>query len=540
MPVLAQPVTEITQHIFFPIIRQIANRLLVSLNLDQCIGDKIYINTDWSTHSKTSDINNNPMLGNNQLLINATPQLNPTSQKWDMYTFHHTTAYGVDVRTFYNQVPIFCDNVHNTRIVEMRSPVTLNLNCDLRVMSAEIAYQTPQQIFNDYETGAVYKFNDLAYDYPVPHAIISVLYQMWQMDRINGKPKGRDFMTYLKKGSNGGWQVHKHRDKEEYEVVVPVYDLQTLVTLEYSDDKPEAIMENRLPIGFSIQFNIYTQFAMPTLTLFKYHPWFDNQLLPFECIPVNRTERFNNIKEYHCGSQDELYDKMTGFPTGTLRVPWYDDWVIPNTYFSRTFAKYPVCILGVLLDEENTYTEIDLKEEFSTDVKLSDIMKEILYQQGERSMENDAFYTVALFRDNKQLIPERDFTFDENLILKFKPAYMEGHYRVVVFAPTQVLRIHGDWYYMMRQLYPYLPKIIKLQIKCGIEDGSWKNPDWSNISITVADDGWIYERDTGKALIHISQYEYFRRNYANNTFARIFKNSIITRKTSKLKAGNTR
>ncbi len=97
-----------------------------------------------------------------------------------MYTFHHTTAYGVDRRTFYNQVPIFYDRVHRTRIVEMRSPVTLNLNCDLRLMSAERAYQVPQQIYNDYETGAVYKFNDLAYDYPVPHDIINVLYQMWK------------------------------------------------------------------------------------------------------------------------------------------------------------------------------------------------------------------------------------------------------------------------------------------------------------------------------------------------------------------------
>ena len=534
MPVLAQPITEITKHIFFPIIRQIANRLLVSLNLDQSIEDKIYITTDWSTHSKTSDINNNPMLGNNQLLINATPQLNPTSQKWDTYTFHHTTAYGVDRRTFYNQVPIYYDRVHRTRIVEMRSPVTLNLNCDLRLMSAEQAYQVPQQIFNDYETGAIYKFNDLAYDYPVPHDIINVLYQMWLIDRVNGKPTGRNFMEYMKKGSNNGWQVHKHRDKEEYEVVVPVYDLQTLVSLEYSDDKPEPIMENRLPIGYSIQFNIYTQFAMPTLNIFKYHPWFDNQLLPFECIPVNKTERFNNMAESHCGTQDELYDKSIPPPAGILRVPWYDDWSVPGISKIDYYSKYPVCILGILLDEENEYTEINLNDEFSKDVKLSDLVKEILYQQGERSMDLGAFYTVALFREDKMLLPERDFTFNEDLILRFKPAYKEGHYRLVILAPTQVTKIDGDWFYMMRQLFPYLPRQIKEQIKFGISHEPWKAPDWKYKAIGVAEDGWIYDLTTHKALIHISKYEYFRRKYADNTSARIFKNSIIARKASKL------
>lgn len=539
MPILAQPVTELTHHVFFPIIKQLINRLLVSFNLDSVIEDKIYINSDWSTHSRTSDLNNNVDTLHNRLIVNASPQLNPTSQKWDMYTFHHTTAYGIDTRTFNNQVPIYADSKHQVRLVEMRSPITLNLSCELRLTSAELAYQTPQQIFNDFENGSIYKFTDLFYDYPVPHAILDVLYQMWKMDRQAGEKVGVDFVTYLKIRSNGGWQLHKHREKEEYEVVVPVYDLQTLTTLEYSDDKPEAIMENRLPVGYSIQFTIYSQFGMPTLNLLQYQPWFDNQLLPFECIPVDRTSRFNNLHESHCGHQDQLYSTTKYIPTGILRVPWYDDWMVPDNSMLSGTNRHPICILGILLDEEQEYTSINLNDEFSKDIKLSNVLKEALYQQGEESMEFDALYTVALFRDNKMLLPERDFTFSEDLTLKFKPVYREGHYRLVIFATNNITEIHPKWYYMIRQLYPWLPPDFKEQIKKRVEFGPWKNPDWKHLAIKLLDDGWIID-NRGNKLEHISKYEYIRSDYAGYTTSRVIKNYIIPRKTKDVKTRGPR
>ena len=56
MPLITCGILENVDHIFHPIVKQVAHRLVDSLNLTYIIGDEIYIDSNWSTHSKTSKI----------------------------------------------------------------------------------------------------------------------------------------------------------------------------------------------------------------------------------------------------------------------------------------------------------------------------------------------------------------------------------------------------------------------------------------------------------------------------------------------------
>lgn len=543
MPLLSQATKELTIHVFDPIIRQLVHRLLDSLSYTDVIGDQIYINTDWSTHSKTSDINNDALLGQQAFRVEANIQLNPTSQKFDFYTFHHTTAYGIGNRTLNNTVPVYLDLDNRVRIIEMRSPVTIVLNCELILKSPELAFQTPQQIFNGHENGAVFNFNDLAYDYPIPKPILSVLYGIWKMDRLKGKPAGKKFYDYLMENSNQGWQVHKHREKEQYEIVVPVFDLQTLSTLEYSDDRPNGVMEDKLPVGFSIPFIYTVQFALPTLSILQFPPVINNQLVPERYIPTDKTSRFNNMPEYRHGRAHELYKKAYGNKFSRyLQTPEYDEWTVPDNAPVKSTGQTPILILGLLVeeDEPDYKTMIDLSQDIDPTFALKDVVKEILYQQGEESLEADSIYNVALYKEDRQLVPYKDYTFNEDLQLTFKAADLFSHYHAVVSVATDINKINPKWYPLLKQYFPLLNDTLRYQIGNAVENGTWKEPNLPD-NIYLGPNGWIYD-EKGTPLIHITDTTAPYNKGLNNAYhpaSRIFRNIIIPRKTSKFTAGSS-
>lgn len=561
MPVLTRAVSELTNHIFMPVVTQLAHRILDSLEYSDVVGDQIYINSDWSTHSITSDHNDNANLGQTRFSVEVNVQLNPTSQKWDMYTFHHTTAYGVDARINYNE-PIYLDIPNQVKMLEMVSPVSFVLNCELILKSSELAFQTPQQIFNAHENGSIFHFNDLFFDYPLPKPIVSVLLQIWEMDRVYGKEAGIDFVTYIKQRSNGGWNIAKHRDLDEYEIVIPVYDLKTLCVLEYSEDRPQGVMEDKLPVAWSIPFIFTVQFGMPTLNILKYPCIINNQLLPSTCIPVDKNVRHNTLPEYHHGKQDEDYDKMKKVRPAPsyIQVPWYDDWIIP--YAKYVSAKHiPFLVLDLLVEEDKELNEIDLKEDFDTTYCLTPLTKEFLYQEGIYTTDIHSPFHMTMFRDDKELTPDVDFVVTDDLILRFKAINKVSRYRVVMTVFTDIQQVNPTWFPLLFKYYKHLGCIAKDSLKSRILNGDMAtdireiirqsktgkqliddkksltehpefclgyNSNIHNFIFFIDEDGYIYDQFKHK-LFHISNYSPI---IINSTGAHIKTASILSRTSS--------
>lgn len=545
---LSQPISELTTHVFIPVIEETVHRILRTLNLTDVIGDNIYIDTGFTSHSITTDIDKNAIVNTQGLHVEANIQMNPNSQKLDFYTFHHTTAYGIDINTFRNQCPIYYDRDNQIRIVEMRSPVSVMLNCELTLMSKELAYSTPQKIFNFYENGAVYELNDFAYDYPVPENILTILYGLWKIDRRKGAVAGKKFMEYLQMHTDNGWQKRKHRDKKEWEIVVPVYDLQTLGIFEYSDDKPNAEQENRLAIGFTIPFVYTLQFALPTLNILHYHPVYNNQILPERMIVHGTAKRFNNIAESRKGIDLQRYYERpqigcSNYP-GIIRSPEYDDWSVPAASPVLAYNQEPFFISCVTVDENDTLsTDLDYSGDFDSSFKIKSWVKELLYQQGEKSVEPNAILNVQVYRDNRRLIPYEDYTFTEDLHVKFKAVNLDSHYRVVFSECIQLSKIHPQWYPLLRKFYPFLNATLRSHIRTNIEHhGTWYDPAWGRNTkyIRVLANGWIVN-DKNKPIIHISQSTYPKEmNYGNSSTYRITRYDIIARTTQDTETGSSK
>lgn len=510
MPILSCAVEELPSHVFDPVIKQLTRRILDSLGCSEIIGDNIYINADWSTHSKTSTLGKDAVLSPQSFNVNANLQMNPTSQKWDTYTFTHTTAYGLGQRLLNNAFTVYADPVHQVRIIKMISPFTIVMNCELILKSSDVAFSVPQMIFNEHENGSVYHYNDLWFDFPVPKPIVSVLYGIWQIDRDHGKPANVPFTTYLKNNSGNSWQFNQNRDHpEQREVVIPLLNMKALATLEYSEDRPSGVMKDRLPVAFSIPFVFTVQFGLPTQLILQFPVAINNQLLPSVFIPTDKVRRFNQLPEQNHYYTFEHLDRSTSKRwSNIVRCPDYDEWFIPDNALAKHSCMDPFMILNVLVEEDKPQTQVELAIDFDDTIKISPWVKEILYQQGEASIaESGTIYRVCLFENDREFIggtkeSPQDFSINDDLTVTFTPTDLNKHYRIVLFTAMDLNYIDPKWYDLLKKYYKFMNGAIKAQIKQQVLSGSWRDPNWPK-DIIMDDNGDIWAKgDTTGSRYH--------------------------------------
>lgn len=472
MPFISRPILELANHIYLPIIKQTSYRLVDELALREVIGDQIYIDTDYTTFAGTSNQKHNVNITPRSMHVEASMQMNPSSQKWDAYSWHHTTAYGINTFNLNNHTPIYKDTKNQVRIIEMRSPVTIMLNCEVTLLTKEHGFAIPHEIFNRYENGACYALNDLWYDYPVPNPIVSMLHQFWKMDRTEGQAKGVPFVEYVQKNTDGKWQFRKHRELEEYELVVPCPVTGILGTMEYSDDKPQIDKSDRIAVAFTIPFVYTLQFASPTINILQFQAMYNNQVVPPKLIPHDTTIRLNPLVGNRVSPAHDNFMLTNRMDEGRnafarpTQVPSYDEWVQPATGFHYHCHQDPFLITMLGVDEKNgkaADTVIDLLEPNPL-YDLPPVTKEILYQQGSESVLGDTIYGIALYRNDKELIPLEDFTFDpEPMHLLFKAMDLHSQYRMVLAAGRDLYEISRKWWWLIDKYFPWMQECIQRQ-----------------------------------------------------------------------------
>lgn len=554
MPLITCGILENVDHIFHPIVKQVAHRLVDSLNLTSIIGDGIYIDSDWSTHSKTSSLSKDAIVNADQFRVEVTVQLNPTSQRWDCYTFVHSCAHDLTLNNINDRVPIFYDKNNSVRIIEMQTPVTFQLNCKISLQEAELAYTVANQLYAKYENGTVVHMNDLIYDYPLPKEILTILLKIWDMDRINGKGSGDSFYNYLKKNSNGVLELNTNRNiKNEYEVLVSKVSLQTLGALEFSNDKPDVEKSEKLSSVFDIPFTYTIQFGMPNITLMHYPCLINNQLLPAEFIPRDNHSRFNRMPEGREYKSLEHRDQLIkDYDEDYLRVPVYDDWIVPDEANLSNRELSPFLIMAVMVDEnEDLYTEVDLADDSDPNCIFPPVLKEILYQEGEDALESDAIVMIQLYRKDKRLVPKKDFNFSDNLVVTFNALNLHDQYHVVL-STNYINHINAKWLWLLAKYFTFLPGKLKYEFR------DFFNNELSSINkngtYRLNDDGWIYQKNSStgsseyvgsdwipsKLITDSNIVDILHERakdldgdlkYGTNTCARIIYNTIRTKRT---------
>lgn len=476
MPILARPLSEQTEHIFMPVAQQLSHRILHMLGYEDIVGDNIYLSSEWSSHSKTSNIEDNARISENRFKADIELQLNPTSQKWEAYTFKHTASYGIYSHLIHQQEAIYVDPYNRVRIMEMLSPINITLNCELSLFAAEHAFKTPIQLFNGYETGSVATYTDLFFDYPVPKEIVSILYHIWKLDRDNGKPANRTFIEYIKIRSNNKWTITKNRDFEDYEITIPRYNLKALCSLEYNSDKPQGQMEGRLATGYTIPFVYTVQFGIPTLQIIEYPCVVYNTLIDGVFIPQNTDDRFNSMPEYRTEGALQKYDEAEQYKTADyITVPWYDDWRIPLSSKLANYGYSTVATIHMLVDEvAGLHTRIDLKEDIDPEYGLDTSIMMFLKGEGCMCTDVGSPINIALFRDDVELIPNKDYYVDDNLVLVFKARDLFSHYRLAISTATSISTIRPQWYQMLVKEYDKVPVRLKESMGNWFLYGGWR------------------------------------------------------------------
>ena len=513
MPIITCPVQEHADHIFQPILRQLTYRLVDMLDLRDVVDDKVYIESDWSTHSRTSTIEKDAIVDPNRFKVEGSVQLNPTSVKWEVYTFEHTAAYGITPQMLNVRNPIYYDKDNSVRIVEFFSPVNIVMNCTITVQSADIAYRLPAMIFNRFDTGAVVQVNDLLYDYQVPKHILTVLKRFWDMDRRKGKPAGVSFVDYIMKNTQGTWQRNFNRNKvTEKELIVPKNDMCTLGEFSYTDDRPNVVKQDRLPSGYELNFTYTAQFGIPTILILDMPCVYNNQLVPSYLIPRDTHDRWNQMPE---SLHNRFFEKVknTELTTGSsiIKLPFYDDWFIPNDSAKKAFNLHPVAIISLLVDEnEDLSTTADLSQDLDEHFGLKPLVKEILYQEGTNATDYDTIYNIRVYRDDTLLYPQVDYTFDSDLIVRFKARNLHDHYRLVLSKAMNLTRVNIRYWWMLAQYFDYLPVEMKRAVPnlliskhCTtfLGDDYWYlvNGEWKKIKLTgnlkLGEDGYLYRYD---------------------------------------------
>lgn len=496
MPSFTRPITELPEHVFFPITRQLSKRILSYLSYEDVIGDNIYINTDWSSSSTQFDKNHNAKIDQNVFKVEVNLQMNPSSQKWDVFTFKHTTApNGYGDRFLNESTPIYLDDKNKVFIYETCSPVTIAMNCELFLQSADLAFQTPQQIFNGHGNGDTMHLQDLFFSYPIPKHILYILHGLWEMDRTEGKNAGIPFLAYLKQRSNDMWQIEQNRETGQAQIVLPVYNLEALTTLEYSDDRPQAQMQEKLPVSFSIPFIYTVQFAMPTLNIIRYPVVYDNQLVPMSLIPSGNYAKNNRIAPAYRNKSENYYtNKVDPKNYPAVVIPEYDEWTPPISADFYKTDMHPVLIQSTILDDENsTVAKEDLKLIGGDKYPLKTITKEILYQQGSDSFNNDSIFCVRVYNDDKE-VNKRDLSIDDDLILTWNHSIKRSRFRIVIAVAGYWKHINPKYWKLLAILFPYLPSHLKNQIikEFTIDGSPWKDNKFSK-DIRIGTDGWVYD-----------------------------------------------
>lgn len=566
MPILTGVVTELTDHVFYPVARQLSHRLLQIFGLADFIGTNVYVNSDFTSTNYTRDEKRDAIVSHDAFRVEFKPMLNPSSQKWDFYTFKHTTAYGINRRMLEENQPIYDDPLNRVRIIEMRTPVSIQMDCTFEIESADRAYMLPQMIFNRYETGSIIEFNDLFFDYPVPKAIVNILRQIYKQDTNFGYGTGVTFEQYIKRCTQGLWTCTINRDiKHEMEFTIPIRNLKSLGALEFSGDGPEPERDNAATGFYRIPFTYTAQFNLITMCIMQYPVAIANTALPVSCFVTENTSRHNTLDEYQHYRAEHNYENIYHYyPHGCVTVPSYDDWFVPYYGADKRSpwgnSHTPIAILTVLLDNtDDLTTDIDLSEPVDESFRFEPYILDILRQEGASATDPRALINVHLFRDNICLKANEDFTFDANLHLKFTGVNTYSHYHLVVSIINNSLKLHPSYYYLLVQHFNSINKQLREFVARILVDGVWSSKQYSSKRFPkpwfISRDGYLLDANR-ELIVKLSESEFsYQGNLddpatnaylahptklqgyntgaenANLTKSRVFSNTIKTRKS---------
>lgn len=457
MPLLHSAVSELESHIYIPIAKQTAHKVINDLNITKVINNNIFLELGFTTAKLFKDNNHAAQLQLNKLKAQVDVNTNPSNLRWDCLTFQH--ALGPIGMSYTNRkrdyITIFEDPISKISLLEMHLPTYIQLNCTLTIADRVLAYELPSLLYRQYPPQMVQAMH-VTYDFPIPNDILSMIYSLWKLKRFN---KEKSFRTWLNKCAKNNLQFDINRFADKEEIVFKKVLIDSLFLLEYTDTKPQEISINRSVVQYEINFTVHVQFMRPDMLMIDYPAVLDNRLLPENMIPqLHANEAIPNLSGPYPDNPIQDYIKTTkAAKPVAIKFPFYDLWIMPasSILLHRSYKMWFSSIF--LMAEETTITELPmgglLDEE--NGYEFHPIVKEILKVQGKDSFQPDCIFNLSIFKDDVMIDPASlSIDGDLNVQVPCKDPTVER--RIILSEITDKRFLNPKWEDLFNKYKEYL------------------------------------------------------------------------------------
>lgn len=470
MPILHSVVSEADSHIYMPVIQQVAQYLINSLNLGEYIKNNIYIDTGWTAPKGTRK--NHTFFTRTYSLKISADQHPYNSPVFDLTSFQFSPGHGfTPSMTTSHLYTLLNDESSEIQLFESYMPASFTLNCAWWIPTRNVSYEVMKKMHYRFNSGVISNIS-LTYDYPLPKNITAALYKLYKHRKFDKNDKAVPvtdaetkvtFADWLSAVANCRFVTVKHRARKNKELCVSKVIDNALIEIDFDAGKPEEQKVGNVPDIYQIPFTVKLQFEEAAMTVIKYPCIVDNTALPVELIPAvkpNDTPMTSQWPRYRNPLWNVGYHTHTAihqFPTGEIKIPYYDDWKVPwNILFSRSYRPFFVSLFKC--DDDGQTLTLDLKGYLHDEYRLADLTLEVFREQKNESFRNDCIFNIAAYaRDKLQVITDLYITDDLVLVIKAGDIHPQRH---LVFSEITDMRyLNKKWWYIIDKYPDFFPPI---------------------------------------------------------------------------------
>ena len=499
-------IPEASSAILEPISQQMTYAILARLGLRNTFDNNVYITNDYTKPSLTTDEGHNALISKDRCDVKMTVAWNPSEVKWDVNSFNYTQAYGVQKTLDHSLIPVFVDSVAGVQLTEHQLPCSMALEFSLQFKNRESAFMAISAINNTSLKDSVINLHDLVYDYPISHEMLLCLEQIYQLRKASTP---LDFWTYLQRGSRGAVQYLQQRTGNEIELVVKRQDLKAMGVLEYTQNAPSVMEQDRGIDRFVVDFNYTIQFARPDVLRLSFPVVICNQMVPHWMLPRPIESEFTKLS----GSLQErsissfLRMIQPKLPM-VVRRPEYDDFRPPLQFATANgFTEFFDAV--IILDDTPT-TTIDLLNLGGGDA-LDATLVEIMKLHGSKIFDTTGLINIAVYC-NGIPVDVSLLSIDANLVLTIAMSNKLRRYHLVLSEATDLRALDEQWFSTLIEYRTFFPITIIKNLQRLI-DRKYCYIDRNNVLLQVINSSMRnFTIDTQiKSLItagHVDHYAY--------------------------------
>lgn len=465
-------ISENAERVIDPISQQVIYALVRKLGAQDLFKDRIHIQNDRSANSlyNNTDRTRN-FLAENRMDVTVDTHYNPAeSQMFDNSSMGvNTPAIAMNNHNKYTRRSIFSDPKIGFYVRELNMPFTITFNVEMRFSEYDGAMRVLSNILNEAHSGLINDVHDVVYSYPFDRStwmILTAIFNARESYRKNNP--NATILEYLDSISKAQWGFDIRRPdltetavaKADTEAAVTRQQLSCAAKLEYSGSKPEPVMEESQPVGYTIEFTYTIQVGRPHLLEFDVPPIVEQNPLP----AIFFTPRYNTDDPKVSGHASVpsmtqmMYNAANGsqYRTDLFKMPEYDTWATPSTSLLRKCKFFPVIEAVVALDGLGVETKVDLTQ--LGEAKIADWVLEILGQMTTDQLLNyNGIFNVTIFADDTPL----DHSFvkwdPETKIISFIGKKKETVYRLVFSEASSLTYIDAYWKDTLIKYKQYVP-----------------------------------------------------------------------------------